>query len=89
MNYFFIALSWLFLSLALFFLMGLLKTFARRFYPGMPGVVARSAAPVIFACLSIACFQGAGLPALLVVVIAGIVQIGISRKNCSKQRITA
>lgn len=80
MNNLFTALAWVFLFLASLFLLGLLKPFARHFYPGAPGVLARSAAPVIFSCLAIACFSSVGLQAMLVVLVAGIIQIAISHR---------
>jgi hypothetical protein len=84
MNPFFTPLGGMFLFLALFYLFGLLNPFARRFYPDSPGVLRRSAAPVIFACLAMACFRGFGLPALLLVAIAGMIQIAAARRNRRK-----
>ena len=84
---FFTPLGGMFLFLALVNLAGLLNPFARHFYPGRPGVSGRAAAPVIFAGLAMACFQGAGLPALLVVAVAGMIQIAISRRNRGQQKI--
>ncbi len=89
MNNFFTPLGWMFLAMSLLFMMGLLNPFAHRFYPGKAGVVARSAAPVIFACLAIACFKGAGLQALLALAIAGMVQITLNRRKRDRQKIRA
>ena len=87
MNNFFTALGGLFAFLALFFLLGLLKPFARRFYPVESGVVRRAAAPVIFACLAIACFRGWGLMAMAGVVVGGIILMKINKRNRPKQKI--
>jgi hypothetical protein len=74
-------LGGMFLLLALLFLIGLLNPCARRCYPSGPGVIARSAAPLIFACLAIACFRGNAAPALLFVVVAGVILRGLSRRK--------
>jgi hypothetical protein len=89
MNGFFTPLGRMFLCLALGSLLGLLPAFAHRFYPGRPGVLRRCAAPVIFACLAIACFLGAGLPALLAVVLAGTALIAVSRRKRGKRETVA
>ena len=89
MSYFYTTLGGMFLALALFFLMGLLNPFARRFYPGKANVVARSAAPVIFACLAMACFKGAGLQALLALAVAGVIQITLNHRKRDRQKIRA
>jgi hypothetical protein len=87
MSDFFTSLAGMFLLLAVVSLAGLLNPFARHFYPGRPGVSGRAAAPVIFAGLAMACFQGAGLPALLVVAVAGTIQIAYNRRNRGPQKI--
>jgi hypothetical protein len=85
MNNFFTPLGGMFLVLAFVFLMGLLNPFAHRFYPGNPGVLVRSAAPVIFAGLALTCFMGMGLPAMLTVATVGITLTVINRRR--KQRV--
>lgn len=87
MNTFFLSLGVLFLGLALFFLLGLLPRFARRFYPGRPGVVARAAAPLIFAGLAFACFRGAALPTLLLLVTVGSAMI-LRKRNHHRRKIS-
>jgi hypothetical protein len=77
----FTALAWCFLAIALLFFLGLHPRLAKHFYPGSPRVARRAAAPVLFALLSVACFQGFGLPALVVLTVAGIVLIARSRRH--------
>ena len=73
-------LGWMFVALAAIFTLGIAPPFARRFYPGSPNFVRRLAAPVIFALLAAACFQGMALPALSLVVILGTALIAVSRR---------
>lgn len=65
----------MFLSLAALFALGVSPRFARRFYPESPSFQRRLAAPALFAVLSIACFQGMALPALIATAALGSVVI--------------
>ncbi|WP_119321936.1 hypothetical protein [Capsulimonas corticalis] len=71
MNILPIQFSWLFAAIAAIFALGLSPRFARNFYPSSPNVRIRMAAPLIFASLAAACFLGAGVPALVLVVVVG------------------
>jgi hypothetical protein len=81
MNHLFNTLGWCFSGTATVFLFGLLNPLARRFYPENPDIFRRAAAPVIFALLSVACFTGAGMQAMILLVLAGTIQIVIDRRN--------
>lgn len=55
--------------------------FARHFYLGSPRVPRRAAAPVLFALLSVTCFEGVGLPALIVLTFMGLGLVAYNRRN--------
>jgi hypothetical protein len=86
MNDFFLPFGWWLLLVAAVFALGLWPRVGRHFYPGAPGFRRRLAAPVIFTCLAVACFRGAGLQAMLVTVILGMTQIVVSRGNRPQRR---
>lgn len=86
MDTLFYGLGGCFVGLALFFLLGLTKPFAQRFYPENPGVVRRAAAPVLFSLLAIACFRGNGLSAMLFVAVAGAVLITLHHRKVRREK---
>jgi hypothetical protein len=61
--------------------MGVIKPFARRFYPGSPTLFQRFAAPLVFGGLAAACFLGFGQEALLLTVAIGLALIGLNRRT--------
>jgi hypothetical protein len=73
MNFLNVPLGWMFLSIAALFAFGVSPRFARRFYPEGPGLPARLAAPALFTALSVACFLGMALPALVTTVALGTI----------------
>ena len=79
MNTLWITFGWMFVTLAAIYALGVAEPLARRFYPGSPGFLARLAAPLIFAVLAAACFLHVAVPALIVTVALGTVQIARSR----------
>ena len=78
---FFAPLGWCFLAIAGLFLLGLTPRFAPRFYPDASGVVARAAAPVLFALLAAACFGGWGQPALVTTTLVGAALCVLQRRR--------
>jgi hypothetical protein len=72
-------MGWDFVLIAAVFALGLTKTFARRFYPALPSLKHRLAAPIIFSTLAAACFAGFGFWALTRVATLGLALMIVTR----------